>query len=143
MYIAASRTVRVIGPTTEKSAHAVIPSRAPTGIRPCDGLSPNDPVKLAGIRIEPPQSEPVVSGTIPAANAAELPPEEPPGVRSGFHGLRVLPKSRFFVNGVKPNSGVLVLPTTIAPAARNRPTINEPSLAISSPNGNEPNVVAI
>ena len=34
----------------------------------------------AGILIEPPISEPVASGVIPAASAAADPPEEPPGL---------------------------------------------------------------
>ncbi len=51
------------------------------------------------MRIEPPPSEPVASGTTPPAIAAELPPDDPPGVRSRFHGLRVGPNSTFLVNG--------------------------------------------
>ena len=33
-----------------------------------------------GMRIEPPPSDPVASGTMPEAMAAALPPEEPPGL---------------------------------------------------------------
>jgi len=106
-------------------------------------LSPNDPVYAAGIRIEPPQSEAVASGVIPDAIAAELPPEEPPGVRARFHGLRLAPKSRFRVKAVWPNSGVLVLPTTIAPAALSRAIWTESSCARLSLNGAEPKVVVI
>ena len=34
----------------------------------------------AGMRIEPPMSEPVQMADVPAANEAAEPPEEPPGV---------------------------------------------------------------
>ncbi len=38
------------------------------------------------MRIEPPPSVPMESAPMPAAVAAEAPPEEPPGVFAGFHG---------------------------------------------------------
>ncbi len=69
---------------------------------------------------------------MPAAMAAADPPLDPPGVRSGFHGLRLTPKTRFFVRPVKPNSGVLVLPTMIAPAAFNRATCTESAQGLYS-----------
>ena len=68
------------------------------------------------MRTDPPMSEPSARGTQPAATAAPLPPEEPPGVRSRFHGLRVGPQSGLSVMSVCANSGVVVLPTTMAPA---------------------------
>jgi len=54
---------------------------------------------------------------MPAATAAAAPPLEPPGVRSTFQGLRQAPKSSGSVTGRMPNSGVLVLPVMISPAA--------------------------
>jgi hypothetical protein len=63
-------------------------------------LSPKQPVIAAGRRTEPPPSLAVASGSMPPAIAADEPPLEPPGVRSRFHGLRVTPKSRFFVIAV-------------------------------------------
>ena len=36
----------------------------------------------------------VLSGTNPPATAAAAPPDEPPGVRDGSHGLRVTPLSK-------------------------------------------------
>jgi len=42
------------------------------------GFIPNRPQQEAGIRIEPPPSLALAIGTIPAATAAEAPPEEPP-----------------------------------------------------------------
>ena len=74
------------------------------------------------MRIEPPPSLPCASGTIPAATAAAEPPEEPPGVRSRSHGLRVGPVKRGSVVGRIANSGRLVMPTITKPASRSRRT---------------------
>src|SRR2546430_13142141 len=53
---------------------------------------------------------------MPAATAAAEPLEDPPGVRAGLWGFRVLP-------GARPaNSVVTVLPITTAPAARSMAT---------------------
>ncbi len=59
------------------------------GTRPRDALSPTRPEKEAGMRVEPPPSDDMLIGTMPAATAAAEPPDEPPGVRARFHGLRV------------------------------------------------------
>ena len=42
--------------------------------------------------MDPPVSEPTANGTIFAATAAADPPEDPPGVCSGFLGFRVIPQ---------------------------------------------------
>ncbi len=55
------------------------------------GLSPTIPHRAAGWRIEPPVSVPIAHGASPAATAAALPPEEPPGTRSRSHGLSTGP----------------------------------------------------
>ena len=72
------------------------------------------------MRIEPPASVPTASGQMPASTATALPPLLPPGVRSRFQGLRVMPVSGESVVGFQPNSGVVVLPKNTAPWARNR-----------------------
>ena len=46
------------------------------------------------MRIDPPMSEPVAIADVPEASEAAVPPDEPPGVNFGFHGLRVTPHSR-------------------------------------------------
>jgi hypothetical protein len=51
------------------------------------------PQSAAGMRTEPPMSEPSANGTQPEATAAPEPPDEPPGERSVFHGFRVMPHS--------------------------------------------------
>ena len=60
------------------------------------------------------------SASSPTATAAAEPPDEPPGVRSGFHGLRVVPCRYVRVQLVEPNSGEVVSPTSTAPAACRR-----------------------
>src|SRR3954463_5897411 len=69
------------------------------------------------MRIEPPMSEPIASVAIPAANAAAEPPDDPPGVHSRFHGLRVTPQRLLQVTPSKNNSGAVVCACRTAPAA--------------------------
>src|SRR5262245_18344291 len=89
-------------------------------MRPNDDPMPTSPLNPAGVRVEPPPSDDVAIGTPPAATAAAEPPLDPPGVRSGFHALRVVPHALGRVNCIVPNSGAAVLPTGMAPAARSR-----------------------
>ena len=83
---------------------------------------PKSPQHEAGIRSEPPPSEPCASGIVPAATAAAAPPDEPPGVCSGLHGLRQAPFSADSVTAVVPNSGVFDFPSTTKPASLIRRT---------------------
>ena len=62
-------------------------------------------------------SLPSASGTRPAASAAAAPPDEPPTDRPCRYGLWVAPKTGLNVCDPAANSGTLVLPTRIAPAA--------------------------
>ena len=114
---AVSRTVRVSTPSTTSRCW---PTSGACETRPRCGLRPTRPQHAAGIRSDPPPSLPCASGTIAAATAAADPPDEPPGVRPGSHGLRVGPKRRGSVTGRIPHSGMLVVPTTTKPAARSR-----------------------
>src|SRR5919201_4713627 len=75
------------------------------------------PHSAAGWRIEPPVSVPIAHGASPAATAAALPPEEPPGTRVRSHGLSVGPKPEFSVEEPIANSSWLVLPSRGAPAS--------------------------
>jgi hypothetical protein len=59
---------------------------------------------------------------MPVANAAADPPLDPPALSARFHGLRVAPNTALTVFGPNANSGVLVLPRTMAPAVLNRST---------------------
>ena len=49
-----------------------------TGTRPYGGLKPTTPLNEAGMRIEPPMSEPLARVAVPAARAAPDPPLLPP-----------------------------------------------------------------
>src|SRR5215472_12477339 len=122
--IALSSTVRLIGPTC-----ATVPKgdNGKAGTRPKLGFNPNTPAKLAGMRMEPPPSVPSAKGQNRAASAADEPPDEPPGVFSLFHGLRVMPVRGESVDPFQPNSGVVVLPISTAPASRSRATVGASS----------------
>ncbi len=84
-------------------------------------------VNEAGIRIEPPPSVPSANGQNRAASAADDPPDDPPGVMALFQGLRVVPVSGESVEPFQPNSGVVVLPMSTAPASRRRATVGASS----------------
>src|SRR6185295_11357090 len=86
------------------------------GTRPIDGLKPTTLQNAAGFRSDPPVSDPLATGTSPQANATAAPPEDPPQVLVRSYGLRVAPNTVLNVCDPEPNSGVLVLPTMIAPA---------------------------
>ncbi len=103
---------------------------------------PVSPHSAAGMRIDPPPSDPVAIGTCPAATAAALPPLDPPGERPVSHGLAVRPNTLFVVSAVQASSGVLVLPTTTHPASRRRATNSESAFAgAASANMRDPFVV--
>ena len=84
-----SSTVRLRQPSTASPFQS---SRSGAiEILPREGLRPKRPQEAAGMRIDPPPSPAEAIGTSPAATAARDPPLDPPGVRCGFHGLRVTP----------------------------------------------------
>ena len=117
---ARSRTLRAIGPSTASVWNGSW--FGPDGTRPGEGRRPTTPQNDAGVRNEPPRSEPVASQAWPVANATAEPPELPPQVRPVSHGLDVVPWTSLKVTAPAPNSGVLVLPSTIPPAASIRST---------------------
>src|SRR3954468_6833166 len=113
-----------MGPTCPSHAKGPAPQgKWPVpGIRPGVGFSPQMPVKCAGTRIDPPPSLPTPPTDMPAATAADSPPLDPPAVRSRSQGFFVRPYIRLSVSYAIRNSGVLVTPSTIAPADFNRRT---------------------
>src|SRR5580698_7081536 len=115
-----SATVRAIGPRTGRLDHPI--GRLSDGTRPGDGRNPTIPQNAAGLRNDPPVSEPWQIGTIPVASATAEPPEDPAQDFVGSNGLPVAPYTALRVLAPAPNSGVLVLPTTMAPAARTAAT---------------------
>jgi hypothetical protein len=58
-------------------------------------LKPTIPQHAAGIRIEPPLSDPSAASARPAASAAAEPPLDPPAIRPGASGFGTVPKCGF------------------------------------------------
>src|SRR6267154_3160359 len=56
------------------------------GTRPMEGRKPAMLQKAAGLRSEPPVSEPLATGTIPHARATAAPPDDPPQVLVKSYG---------------------------------------------------------
>src|SRR5581483_2187479 len=109
-----SSTELTIGLTVSNEVHSgTTPSRLKT---PALGRIPTTPHNAGGHRPEPEVSEPSAATHIPAATAAAEPDDEPPAIRSGFHGFRVGPKALTTPLMPKANSCMLVLPTMTAPA---------------------------
>ena len=131
--------MRASGPLVEVVSQRLSVGHA--GTRPSDGRSPTTPQNDAGLRSEPPMSEPSASGTIPARRAHAAPPLEPPADRLGSTGLRVVPKTVLKVWEPAANSGTLVFPIGTAPAARIRSTTSSSASGTWSANSGEPYVV--
>src|SRR5215472_11594081 len=96
------------------------PRSGPIGLRARVGFRPKTPQAEAGIRIEPPPSLAWATGRMRAATAAAAPPDDPPDEWARFQGLRVGPCRRGSVVGIKPNSGLALLPKIVTPALRKR-----------------------
>ena len=90
-----SSALRASGPATERLPSFNAPgggARWPRfGTMSKLGLWPKTPQRWAGVRIEPPMSEPNSAAVKPAASEAAEPPDEPPGPHSSAHGLLVVP----------------------------------------------------
>ena len=82
-----------------------------SGTSPHVGFRPTTPQHAAGIRIEPPVSEPSAASASPAARAAAEPPLEPPATRPGAIGFGTVPKWGFSEVVPYANSCRFVLPT--------------------------------
>jgi hypothetical protein len=92
--------------------------------------------------MEPPVSVPSASVARPAASAAPLPLDDPPGSRPNAHGLRAGPKPDSVPLPVA-NSSRLSLPSSTAPAASRRSTLVAVSSGTWSRPSFEPCVVRI
>src|SRR3954447_15497581 len=86
-----SSTLRAIGPCTPRLRSILAVGVCAT--RPMLGRMPTMPQKLAGLRSDPPMSEPWASQAMPVASATAAPPEEPAADRETSHGLRVAPNT--------------------------------------------------
>ena len=78
--------------------------------------------KLADGTAGPLDGVPVAAGARPAATAAALPPDEPPGTRAVSQGLVTAPKAEFSLAEPMANSSQLSLPNVTMPAERRRCT---------------------
>src|SRR5690606_27582206 len=75
---------------------------------------------VAGMRTEPPVSDPRLANTRPAATAAAGPLEDPPVMYWVFQGLRGVPVNSLWPVGPYANSTMLSRATSRAPAASSR-----------------------
>ena len=66
-------------------------------------------------------SVPIAHGASPAATAAALPPEDPPGTRRRSHGLSTGPNPEFSFEEPIANSSWLVFASSGAPASASFP----------------------
>src|SRR5205814_3365408 len=123
----ASATVRAIGPAVSwLCAIGTMPSRLRS---PRVGLMPTRALVLDGDTIEPSVSLPIAAAHNEAATATPDPELDPDGLRSNAYGFFVCPPrplqpldecvDRKFAHSLR-----FVLPSTIAPASRSRPTMN-------------------
>ncbi len=87
-------------------------------------------------------SVPWAMAPMPAATAEPAPPEEPPGVRPGSRGFLVSPCRLLVVNQRSEKAGVLVRPSSTAPARRRLATTGLSSFATRSFCRRRPLVVA-
>src|SRR6186997_1666356 len=83
---AQSCALRASGPTVSSVNESGIALARLT--RPLVTFNPVTPQKCAGMRIEPPVSEPSAAGTSRAPTAEPEPDDEPPVMRARFHGLQ-------------------------------------------------------
>ncbi len=121
----ASVTSRVIAHTVSSVVDSgTVPS---SGVRRCVFLKPTKPCNAAGMRIDPPVSEPSAASAAPLATDTAPPEVDPPGARSlpssawviGFAGV---PKCGLMPTPENANSLMLVWPTSTPPAWRTRAT---------------------
>ncbi len=83
--IAQSATVRASGPSESRTGDS---GKAPaSGMRLAVGLKPTMPFSAAGMRMEPPVSEPMAMSQVPSAAETPAPEDEPPGMRLSLVAL--------------------------------------------------------
>src|SRR5438067_11987165 len=90
--------------------------------------------------MDPAPSDPSAAGTIPAATAAALPPEDPPALFPRQDGVLVGPIRMLSAVPLCLNSGTLVLPIAIKPARSTRSTLVVERGGVKSRGAFRPNV---
>ncbi|MNV32065.1 hypothetical protein D3C71_1233920 [compost metagenome] len=137
----ASRVSRVSGPMESSVVDsATAPCRL---ISPRVVFSPVTPFSAAGIRTEPPVSEPSAAGARPAATATPDPLDEPPGMRAcrRSQGLRGVPMTGLVPHPPNANSTMWVLPSITMPASSKRVAAVAVTVLRRSRQASEPAVV--
>ena len=106
-----------------------------SGVRVCVFLKPTMPHSAAGMRMEPPVSEPSAATAWPSATDTAAPDEEPPGMRATVlsQGLRGVPQCGFRPTPENANSLMFVRPVMAAPAAFRRATASASTVAAGAP----------
>jgi hypothetical protein len=123
--MAASRTLRVIGPAVSgEAAMKIMPDRL---TNPTVGFSPTMPQVKEGDRMDPSVSVPTATTQRFAATAAADPEFEPEVLQSSAYGLRACPRLPLqplvdVVERILAHSLRFVLPKITQPAARSRAT---------------------
>src|SRR5436189_6015989 len=92
-----SAALRAMSPTVSSVGASAMAPEVET--RPQVGFQALTPQAWAGMRSEPPVSEPSAATTEPLATAAAEPDEEPPEMNWGFHGLPTRPRTAFHPDG--------------------------------------------
>src|SRR5436190_17918360 len=123
----------------------MIPVRLP---RPTVGLNPTRPQLFDGETIDPSVSEPMAAAHMLAAVAAPDPDDEPEALRSSAYGLRHWPPRPLqpldeCVERKLAHSDRFVLPSSTAPAARNRSTRNASRGGAAPTSASEPAVLCM
>src|SRR5262245_33173594 len=144
--MAASRTVRVIGPAVSCDCEmGMMPARLHS---PTVGLMPTMPQLVDGAVIDPSVSVPIAKGARFAATATAEPELDPEGERSSAYGLRHWPpralqplvddEPRKLAHSLR-----FALPSSTAPAARNRAATKESLGGIDPSSASDPAVVVM
>ncbi len=110
----ASSTLRHSGPTVSNLAQSgTTPS---SDSKPLVVLRPTRLFHAAGIRTEPPVSEPIPAAASPKATEVAAPEEEPPGASAGSFTLGGVAVTGFRPRPENANSVIWVLPRQTSPA---------------------------
>src|ERR1043165_6283967 len=84
------------------------------------------------MRSEPAVSDPSATAALPLATAPADPEDDPPAMKSRFHGFRTRPRAWLYPDGSYASSGRPVNPTRRAPAPSSRAKRSvSPSMAAS------------
>ena len=111
---AQSSTLRASGPMVSKVSHSgTVPV---SGKSPAVVLRPTRSFQAAGIRTDPPVSDPIAAGASPKATEAAAPDEDPPATASGSLTDGGVAVTGFSPSPEKASSDIWVFPRQTSPA---------------------------